>query len=194
MRMMHHAATAIKPRQKPPKPPETQTLTCPAGMTGTGIVQTRVCTFNYGLPFQWECTPWVEQSRDCVPIVIEFITPTEDMVPPIGGSTGEGSASQDYGPYTVPNGSYSMTLTFNGYNEVIPGTDPPGYIGYCDLTITITGAQQGDTVSVLWDRDYATFPDMTLDATLTAKWVKRLLSEWTANGTHFDVTLHPLSP
>lgn len=175
----------------PAKPAETQHLDCGPGFTGPGYDQARTCTFNYTTGV-WECTPWVTVGGSCVPAQIVFTTPSEHMVPSMGGSPSGEDQVQDYGPYSVTNGPWTMTLTFHGYTEVV-GTDSETgddiYAGFCDLTVAIAGAT-GRTVSVAWDRDYATFPDVVLDASGEAHWLHRPLSEWTDNPTSFTVTLH----
>lgn len=50
-----------------PRPPdETQTLSCPAGFVGTGIVQTRTFTATGG-PTCWDPTPWTTVENNCRP-------------------------------------------------------------------------------------------------------------------------------
>jgi len=69
MRPILQAIESIVPREKPAKPQESRVVPCdPATSWGPGYNQARVCTFNYGLPFQWECTDWVTVGGSCSPI------------------------------------------------------------------------------------------------------------------------------
>lgn len=69
MRPIIQAIACIHPRAKPAKPSESQVVPCdPSTSWGPGYTQSRVCTFDYGLPFQWNCTDWVTTGGTCNPI------------------------------------------------------------------------------------------------------------------------------
>lgn len=189
--LIRRAAMAIKPRVKPPRPPESQTIPCPSTHTGTGIHQTRVCTFDYGLPFTWNCTPWTTVSTDCTPLpppVIPFVTPTADFVPTLSGHAIFPGQEQTYGPHTVNNGGYSMTLTYHVYVQGDESNPPMERLS--DLTIVLSPVPTG-ILEVYWDRDYAHFPNKPVDPSGTTTWLQVPNDEWTANASTFTITLYP---
>lgn len=185
--MLRRAPMAINPRAKPPKPAEIQVLPCPPGTIGPGITQTRVCTFDYGLAFNWVCTDWQTVISNCQPAAIQFVTPDEHFVPPLSGHGGEPGDEQTYGPYTVPNSGYNMTLTYKVY--ITGDGDPEPDTRLSDLTITLDPVPVG-TLEVYWNRDYATFPNKSVDPSGTTQWLRVPNDEWTANSTQFTITLY----
>lgn len=236
--LLRRAPMAIQPRAKPPKPPESQLVPCPfPDQWGPGLQQTRVCTFNYGLPFQWECTPWqtvggqcnpvppkppeqqtlpcpagqigtgIQQSRvcvfdytagvwnctawqtvssDCQPAAVVFNTPSQHFVPPLSGTGYFAGQEQTYGPVSVVSQGVTMTLTYHVY---VQGDESnPPMVRLSDLTVTFNPPQVG-TIQVYWDRDYASFSDKPADPSGTTQWLQVPNSEWTANATAFQITL-----
>jgi hypothetical protein len=186
--MLRRAPMAIKPRAKPPRPPETQVIPCTPGNIGAGITQTRVCTFDYGLPFSWSCTPWTTIHEDCSPAIIQFITPLADFDPSLGGSGVIPGQEQTYGPYTVNSGGYSMTLTYHVYVQGDENNPPIKRLS--DLTIVTTPLGTVGTLEVFWDRDYASFPNKPVDPSGTTQWLEVPNSEWTDNASQFTINLY----
>lgn len=185
MFLLQKAPMAIKPRAKPAKPPEIQVLPCPAGQLGT-ITQERVCTFDYGLAFNWSCTEWQTTIEDCQPAEIDFITTLQPFDPPMSGHVVEEGLEQTYGPTSVTNGGYTMTLTYHVYVKSYP--PPTNLAAVSDLTIVFDPPASG-TINVFWDRDYATFPSQTADPSGTNTWLEVPSSEWTSNQSQFTITL-----
>lgn len=233
------AVAAIQPRVKPPKPAESQTVPCPfPGEWGPGIQQARVCTFNYGLPFQWECTPWqdvggacspvppkpaeqqtlpcpegstgtgIQQSRvctfnytsgvwectnwqtdseDCVPSA--FVTNLQNFVPAFGGTFIAEGLEQTYAPPPVVVGGITMTLN---YHVFVTGTAEEANLqrtSTLSISFSPAGPVAGKTANVTWDRDYASFAPNPVQPDGSALWFDIPNSEWTDNATTFTVTL-----
>jgi len=186
MRPIIQAVAAINPRTKPPQV-TTQVVACPVGMIGTGDHQQRSVTgFNYGLPFTWEYGPWESVNYDCQVPIYTFTTPLQEFDPPLsGGGMSEGQ-EQTYGPVNASSGPYTITLTYHVY---VTGTEAEANLErVSNLTIVISPIPSG-TYNIVWDRDYATFPDKAVDPSGTTTWLAVPNDEWTANDSQFTVTL-----
>lgn len=184
MKPLIQAIASIKPREKPPQV-TTQTIACPIGQIGTGDHQERAVTgFDYGLPFTWNYGPWVSVNNDCQDPIYTFVTPLQDFDPAFGGSAMIPGLEQTLGPVTTFSGPYTMTLTYHVY---IDGVEP-ALERISDLTITLSPVPAG-TLSVAWDRDYASFADQPVDPSGTTSWLAIPNSEWTDNASSFTVTL-----
>lgn len=186
MRPIIQAIAAIDPRAKPAQV-TTQVIACPVGMIGTGDHQQRTVTgFDYGLAFNWTYGPWQSVNNDCHVPVYPFNTPSNNFVPSLSGTAVIEGMEQTYGPYTVVNGPYSMTLTYHVY---VTGTEAEANLArVSDLTVVLSPVPTG-TLNIQWDRDYASFPDKPVDPSGTTTWLNVPNSEWTDNATSFTVTL-----
>lgn len=172
----------------PPKPAEAQTIPCPEGYIGAGQDQTRVCTFNYSTGV-WECTAWNTVAFNCTIATFVMATANQEFDPPLSGGAMVPDQEQTYGPAVASSSpaGYSMTLTYHVYVVGEEGS----LERLSDLTVAVTPIPPvGSTLSVAWDRPYATFPTGATDATGSYTWSAVPNDEWTANESIFTVTMN----
>jgi len=154
-------------RPKPPPPGAQQTISCPVGFDGT-IVQQRSVTWVVNGQY-WAVGPWQEVQNNCIPQEVRFTGPN---VRPTRGFTDwdeeldpEGQtrrATGTYGWYSISNSGYTCTFRTvftSANNRFVPWNGR----GTMDADISIPGAG-GRRCRLFWDRDYATFSEIRLDA------------------------------
>lgn len=179
--------TGIKP--KPASPITFQSIPCPNGMGGTWE-QVRSCTWNVSAQ-AWECTPWQTAVYSCTPLLFVFVTNLQRYSPAYKGrcnifDEGMDARSQDYIPPPVYQNGYRMDLSST--IECQGGVGSQHHL----LTIQITkdGIPASGTVSVVWDRDYASFANKTLNGAGIATW-DELNDQFVENPSRFTVTFTP---
>ena len=87
---------------------------CPASYAGSTTLRQSYDYWSDGS--SRNVSGWVTSANNCVPAVVEFVTPNEFFNPPRKGR--DFGRGQTYGPYTVTSQGITMTLYYNIYSVV----------------------------------------------------------------------------